>query len=95
MDGLTNGAPIGHATDSGPVKLSRITGPVKQLGPQTFRHPLQSVEHAADRRMGDIWLVASHPGDAKFQSAVEQALMKIPVSLKDGAEQNITFPENS
>ena len=33
---------------------------------------------AVDRRMGDIWLVAKHPGDAEYKSAVEQALMKIP-----------------
>ncbi|HZI32108.1 MAG TPA: hypothetical protein VFF11_07185, partial [Candidatus Binatia bacterium] len=33
------------------------------------------------------------PGDAKYRSAVEQALMKIPFSLRDGGEQKITFPE--
>jgi hypothetical protein len=46
-----------------------------------------------DRRMGDIWLVASHPGDAKYRGTVEQALMKIPFRLNAGAEQTITFPE--
>ena len=47
----------------------------------------------SDQRQGDIWLLASHPGDARFKSAVQQALLKIPAQLKDGAEQHITFPD--
>ena len=91
--GLTNGSPIGHANGGGPVKLSRITGPVKQLAPDTFAIRFNRFSIAADRRAGDIWLLASHPGDAKYKSAVQQALMQIPFRLKDGAEQKIDFPE--
>ena len=91
--GLTNGAPIGHATDSGPVRLSRITGPVEQLGRDTFAIRFNRLSMPVDRRMGDIWLAASHPGDAQYRSTVEQALMKIPFRLTEGAEQKITFPE--
>ena len=90
--GLTNGTAIGHATDGGPVQLSRITGPMEQLGEQTFAIRFNRLSMPIDRRMGDIWLVASHPGDANYKKAVEQALMKIPFILKDGAEQTITFP---
>jgi hypothetical protein len=91
--GLPTGTPIGHATDNGPVKLSRITGPVEQLGAQTFAIRFNRLSMPTDRRMGDIWLMASHPGDANFRSAVEQALLKIPFTLKAGAEQKITFPK--
>jgi hypothetical protein len=91
--GLTNGTPIGHATDSGPVKLSRITGPVEQLGLDTFAIRFNRLSMPIDRRMGDIWLVAKNPGDAKYKTAVEQALMKIPFQLTEGAEQEITFPK--
>ena len=91
--GLTNGAPIGHATGGGPVVLSRITGPVEQLGQDTFAIRFNRLSIPADFRMGDIWLLASQPGDAQYKSAVEQALMKIPFRLTEGEPQKITFPE--
>lgn len=90
---LTNGTPIGHAAGGGPVAVSRITGPVEQFDADTFAIRFNRLSMPVDRRMGDIWLVASHPGDVKFKSAVEQALMKIPFQLTDGGEQKITFPE--
>jgi hypothetical protein len=91
--GLTNGTPIGHATTGGPVVISRITGPVEQLDADTFAIRFNHLSLPVDRRAGDIWLVASQPGDAKFRSAVEQALLKIPFRLTAGAEQKISFPE--
>lgn len=91
--GLTNGAPIGHAVDGGPVVLSWITGPVAQLGQDTFAIRFNRLSMPVDRRMGDVWLVASHPGDAKYKSAFEQALMKIPSRLTKGAPQQIAFPQ--
>jgi hypothetical protein len=91
--GLTNGTPIGHSIDGGPVELSRITGPVEQVDLDTFAIRFNRLSMPVDRRMGDIWLVAKHPGDVKYKSAVEQALMKIPFQLNDGAEQEITFPK--
>lgn len=89
---LPVGSPLGHAAGGGPVKISRISGPVEQLSADTFAVRFNRSSIFADRRAGDIWLLASHPGDAKFKSAVQQALLKIPVQLKDGAEQKITFP---
>ena len=91
--GLTNGTPVGHATGGGPVVLSRITGPVEQLSPGTFAIRFNRLSMPVDRRMGDIWLVAKQPDDAKYKSAVEQALMKIPFRLAEGTEQTITFPK--
>lgn len=92
---LPVGTPLGHATGGGPVKLSRISGPVVQLSRDTFAVSLNRSSIPGDRRAGDIWLLASHPGDAKYKSAVQQALLKIPIRLTEGTEQHITFPKIS
>jgi len=89
--GLPAGAPLGHATGGGEIRLSRICGPVEQLGANTFAVRFNRSAMPTDRRAGDIWLLAEHSGDVKYKSAVQQALLKIPLQLKDGAEQHITF----
>jgi len=91
--GRPAGSPLGHATGGGPVNISRISGPVAQLSADTFAVRFNRSSIPADRRRGDIWLLAEQPGDAKFKSAVQQALLKIPAQLNDGAEQHITFPQ--
>ncbi len=91
--GLPAGAPLGHAKGGGPIELSRITGPVEQLSADTFAVRFNRLGIPADRRAGDIWLLAEHPGNAQFKSAVQQALLKIPLRLTEGVEQQITFPE--
>jgi hypothetical protein len=90
--GLPAGSPIGHAT-GGSIKISRISGPVEQIGADTFAVNLNRSALSFDRRAGDLWLLAEHPGDDKFKSAVQQALLKIPIRLNEGVEQHITFPE--
>ena len=90
--GLTNVTPIGHATGGGPVVLSRITGPVVQLSPDTFAIRFNRLSLFADQRMTGICLFAKHPGDAKYKAAVEPALMRIPARLTNGVEQKISFP---
>jgi len=90
---LPAGSPLGHATGGGPLKISRISGPVGQLSADTFAVRFNRSSIPADRRAGDIWLLASHPGDAKFKSAVQQALLKIPLQNNAGAVQHIVFPE--
>ena len=89
---LPAGSPLGHAQGGGPVRISRITGPVEQVNADTFAVRFNRACVPADRRAGDIWLLAEQPGDARFKSAVQQALLKIPFQLKDGAEQHIAFP---
>jgi len=91
--GLTNGAPLGHATGGGPIKISRICGPVRQVGTNTFAVSFYRMGMANARRGGDIWLLAEQPGDAHYKSAVQQALLYIPLRNTEGAEQHITFPE--
>jgi hypothetical protein len=66
---------------------------VEKLGQDTFAICFNRLSMPVDRRMGDIWLVASQNGDSKYKGAVEQALMKIPFRLTEGEEQKIRFPE--
>jgi hypothetical protein len=66
---------------------------VNQIAPDTFAIRFNRSNIAADRRAGDIWLLASHPGDASYKSAVQQGLLTIPFRLKEGAAQRINFPE--
>jgi hypothetical protein len=89
--GRTNGAPLRHS--KGGVVLSRIVGPVEQLGAHEFAIRFNRSSIPTDPRAGDIWLLASHPGDAQFRSAVQQGLMRIPLKLTEGAAQRIAFPE--
>ena len=89
---LPAGTSLGHATGGGPIALHKIVGPVIQTGSNTFVVSLNRLNSTTDRRGSDIWIWASHPGDAKYKSIVQQALIKLP-SFTEGAEQHITFPE--
>lgn len=75
---------------AGEVRIERITGPVAQLGAQTFRVALNRASALGGPFGGDIWLYAWHPGDAHYKSAVQQAVLKLP-QTRVGAEQTITF----
>ncbi len=87
--GLPAGAPIGHVPD-GKMTISRISGPVKKISADTFRVQFDRIDSTTDWRNSDIWLLAENPGDARYKSAVQQALLKLP-SFNAGAEQHITF----
>ena len=89
--GAPAGSRLGHATEGGPIKLSRIVGPAVQSGPNTFSVRFGRAEHTAHRRNNDIWLVASHPGDGQFKSVVQQAMVHAATN-KVGMPQTITFP---
>jgi hypothetical protein len=91
--GLPAGATVGHAKGGGPVRISRITGPVVQTGPDTFAVRFNRVGFDNARRSGDVWLLAEHEGDDKYKSAVQQANLRVPLRNEKGAEQRITFPE--
>ena len=88
------GTPLGHATGGGPIVLQIIVGSVTQTSTNTFVVSLNRLNSTTDRRAQDIWIWASHPGDAKYKNIVQQALVKVP-SFNEGAEQHITFPEIS
>jgi hypothetical protein len=76
---------------SGLVFVNPIVGPVRQVGPDLFRVVFDRACLPADPRNHDAWLVASHPGDAEYKGAVQQAMLRLP-RWKNGPPQTITFP---
>jgi hypothetical protein len=89
---LPVGTSLGHANGGGAIQLHKIVGPVKQTGANTFVVSQDRLNSTTDRRGSDIWIWASHPGDAKYKSIVQQALVRVP-SFNEGKEQHITFAE--
>lgn len=92
--GLPVGSPIGHS-NNGPILINRICGPVDQLSPDTFRVRFDRIgtdNVFGQTRSRDIWLAATHPGDATYVRAVQQALLRIPLPLTGGSPQMISFP---
>ena len=85
--GLPAGARIAHATGGGPPIISRISGPVEQTGPNAFR---LSFYRGTSFDKPVAWFAATHPGDEKFESAVQQATMNLPRHTA-GVDQIITF----
>lgn len=77
---------------SGSVVISRIVGPVEQLTPDIFRIAFNRNYSTVDDRNHDIWLLARHPGDGQFKSAVQQALLKLKPNTT-GVAQTISFPQ--
>ncbi len=89
---ITPSAASGGTHALGAVHVSRITGPVTQVDANTFRVQFNRAASPTDKRAQDIWLLASHPGDAQYKSAVQQAVLKFPRNTQ-GEPQHITFPE--
>ena len=85
---LPAGSPLGHG--AGDIALHWIVGPAVQTAPDTFRIRFGRGEYTADRRNNEIWIYASHPGDEKYKSMVQQAQLHVPVF--GGQDQHITFP---
>jgi hypothetical protein len=85
------GSSLGHATGGGPITLRKIVGPAIQTDANTFQFAMNRINSTDDRRNFDIWVWASHPGDAKFKSIVQQAEIHVPQNIA-GAEQHLTFP---
>ncbi|MEO7933714.1 MAG: hypothetical protein ABIT76_11205 [Chthoniobacterales bacterium] len=88
---LSAGSLLEHATGGGPITLRKIVGPAIQIDANTFQFAMNRLNSTEDRRNLDIWVWASHPGDAKFKSIVQQAMIRVPQNI-EGAEQCITFP---
>lgn len=88
--GLPAGTALGHSSH-GPIQLSSIVGPVIQTAPDTFTIHFGAAQYTGDRRNNDVWIVASHPGDAQYKSIVQQAQVRL-VPNTGGKEQHINFP---
>lgn len=72
--------------------ISRICGPVAKINDTTFSVRFYRMGLNNEKRTGDIWLMASHPGNKKYKSSVQQFNMKIPLQNKEGIDQHISFP---
>lgn len=71
--------------------ISRICGPVQKLNDSTFTVRFYRMGLNNQKRTGDIWLFAHHPGDKRYKSSVQQFNLQIPVKLKEGEKQTIQF----
>ncbi|MEI6946817.1 hypothetical protein V9K67_06400 [Paraflavisolibacter sp. H34] len=76
----------------GKISITRICGPVEQVNDTTCRVSFYRMGLNNPKRTGDVWLLASHPGDRRYKSAVQQANLRIPQKNTGGEEQRITFP---
>jgi hypothetical protein len=76
----------------GKIDITRICGPVQKIDDTTFRVQFYRMGLNNGKRTGDIWLMASNPGDEKYKSAVQQVNLKIPLRNDAGADQKIEFP---
>ncbi len=93
--GLSVGSPIGHS-NTGPILLSRICGPVEQLSPDTFRIRFDRVgtnNIYGQNRSRDIVLAAVHEGDSTYARAVQQSIVRFSLPLTSGTAQTITFTQ--
>lgn len=86
---LPAGSPLGHA--DGPIRLTTIVGPVKQLAPDTFAYSPGRAEAVENPRNLDLWILASQPGDGVYKRAVQQAKVRAMPDER-GASQTIDFP---
>ena len=90
---LPTNAPIGHAQPD-QLSIDPICGPVKKLSADIFAFQPQKetlLRTSADRYEIDFAL--THPGDAQYKPAVQQAQMFVPARYTQGAEQHIAFPK--
>jgi hypothetical protein len=89
---LATNAPLGHAS-SGAILIDPICGPVEKLSADTFAVQFQKETLLnTNARNYELVFAATHPGDAKYKSAVQQAHMFIPPRNTQGADQHISFP---
>jgi hypothetical protein len=92
--GLPVGAPIGHATNGNAISIDRVCGPFEKISPDTFSVRFQKETLlVTNARNYELVFAATHPGDADYKPAVQQAHMFIPARNTTGADQHIFFPE--
>jgi len=75
----------------GNLIVSRICGPVEKLNDTTFTVRFYRMGLNNERRTGDIWLMASDPGDEYYKSTVQQFNIRIPFRNTEGTDQQIKF----
>jgi len=78
------GTPLGHA--NGPIRLTVITGPAKQIAPDTFRISMRRGDDG-----GDIWIEEENDGNRMYRKSVQPGKLEIPARLTEGTPQQIHF----
>jgi len=90
---LPTNAPLGHAR-SGAISIDPISGPFEKLSADTFAVRFQKETlQVTNARNYALVFAATHPGDAEYKAAVQQAQMFVPLRNTQGREQHISFPE--
>jgi hypothetical protein len=85
-------APLSHA-GNGAVSIDPVCGPVRKISPDTFAFCLQKETLLKSNAWDyEIVLAATHPGDAGFKPAVQQAHLFAPARNNQGADQHVSFP---
>ena len=91
--GLAVGLPIGHAANAGAISIDRISGPFEKLFSGTFAVRFQRDTLLVTNALNyELVFCATHPGDAEFKPAVQQAHLFIPARNTAGIEQHLSFP---
>jgi len=91
--GLPTNLPLGYATGGAPILIDPICGPVKKISQDTFDVCFQKETLLiTNARSYELVFAATHPGDAEYKPAVQQAHMFIPVRNTQGADQRLVFP---
>ncbi|MES2697292.1 MAG: hypothetical protein V4773_27755 [Verrucomicrobiota bacterium] len=89
--GLKEGSPIARPGDALAISIDRICGPVQKLSADTFALRFYRMGLTNAKRTAEIWLAATHPGDATFKRSVQQAVLRIPLRNEAGVPQRLTF----
>lgn len=90
---LPTNAPLGHAR-SGVISIDPIAGPIKKLSADTFAFDLKrETLLTTNAKNYELVFAATHPGDAEYKPAVQQAHLYVPARNTQGVEQHISFPE--
>ena len=89
--GKKKGDFIDHSDDAGLITIDRICGPVVKTGPDTFAVRMHRLGDNP-RRIREIWLTATHPGNDKYRRTVQQSVLYISPQNKSGKDQVLTFP---
>lgn len=90
-NGLKAGDVVPHPTDYSRISIDRICGPVEKLGPDTFAIRFYRMGMNNKKRTASICFALTHPGDAEHRPMTLESELKFPLTLKEGADQVITF----
>lgn len=90
---LPTNTPLGHAS-SGVISIDPISGPIKKISADTFAVDLKrETLLTTNAKNYELVFAATHPGDAEYKPAVQQAHLFVPAKNTQGTEQHISFPE--